>query len=48
MMRRLHRWYASLFGYFWLPCPQCGKEVGCFAHPARSRTRTGCRLATFP
>jgi hypothetical protein len=30
----LHRWrwlnklYASIFGYFWLPCPICGEYFG--------------------
>ena len=23
-----HRWYANAFGYFWLPCPLCGKDTG--------------------
>lgn len=27
-MRTLHRLYAWLFGYFWLPCPVCGKMFG--------------------
>lgn len=34
--RRLHQLYASLMGYFWLPCPVCGRcfgghewQVGC-------------------
>lgn len=27
-MRRLHRLYAWLFGYFWLPCPICGRMFG--------------------
>ena len=27
-MRALHRLYAWLFGYFWLPCPVCGKMYG--------------------
>ena len=26
--RRLHRLYARLAGYFWLPCPDCGREFG--------------------
>lgn len=26
--RRLHQLYASLMGYFWLPCPVCGKCFG--------------------
>jgi C4-type Zn-finger protein len=31
-MRYLHRLYAHLFGYFWLPCPVCGKEFGGHEH----------------
>jgi len=27
-MRLLHRIYAWLFGYFWLPCPICGGPFG--------------------
>ena len=26
--RWLHRWYAFLFGYFWIPCPSCGRMFG--------------------
>ena len=26
--RFLHRCYAFLFGYFWIPCPLCGKYFG--------------------
>lgn len=26
--RFVHRWYARLFGYFWLPCPRCGRWFG--------------------
>ncbi len=26
--RILHRLYAALFGYFWLPCTLCGRERG--------------------
>lgn len=26
--RFLHRWYARLFGYFWLPCPLCREPFG--------------------
>jgi hypothetical protein len=26
--RRLNRVYASLAGYFWLPCPMCGEMFG--------------------
>lgn len=24
----MHRLYAYLFGYFWLPCPKCGQMFG--------------------
>lgn len=26
--RRAHHWYATTRGYFWLPCPLCGREFG--------------------
>jgi hypothetical protein len=26
--RFLNKVYASIFGYFWIPCPLCGKEFG--------------------
>ena len=26
--RIFHRFYAWLFGYFWLPCPICGRFFG--------------------
>jgi hypothetical protein len=26
--RRLHRIWAALGGYFWLPCPLCGEFFG--------------------
>ena len=26
--RFLHRWYACLMGYFWLPCPLCREYFG--------------------
>lgn len=26
--RRLNRWYANYFRYFWLPCTLCGKMFG--------------------
>ena len=26
--RFIHRIYADLFGYFWLPCPICGRDFG--------------------
>ena len=34
-MRLLHRLYARFFGYFWLPCPACGKMFG--GHETGSR-----------
>ena len=27
-MRLLNRLFAALFGYFWLPCPACGRMFG--------------------
>lgn len=33
--RRLHRLWAAMFGYFWLPCPLCGREFG--GHEWRDR-----------
>lgn len=27
-MRLLHKLYAFIFGYFWLPCPKCGRYFG--------------------
>jgi hypothetical protein len=26
--RWMHKWYAKTFGYFWLPCPLCGRYSG--------------------
>ncbi len=26
--RWLHRLYAAVMGYFWLPCPRCGRYFG--------------------
>ena len=26
--RTLNKWYANLFGYFWLPCHICGQYFG--------------------
>lgn len=26
--RLLNKWYANIFGYFWLPCPRCKKYMG--------------------
>lgn len=27
-MRLLHKIYAMIFGYYWLPCIKCGKMFG--------------------
>lgn len=27
-MRQLHRLWAWLAGYFWIPCPKCGEHFG--------------------
>lgn len=27
-MRTLHKWYAAIFGYFWVACPNCGRMFG--------------------
>ena len=42
-MTLLHRLYASLLGYFWRPCPRCGREFG--GHQWRER---GGHLADIP
>jgi hypothetical protein len=48
--RRLHQAYAVLVGYFWLPCPVCGRmfgghECGEVAVPSRDgqTMRATCR-----
>jgi hypothetical protein len=28
MVRFIHKLYAARRGYFWLPCPVCGREFG--------------------
>jgi hypothetical protein len=28
LIQRLNQAYAWLFGYFWLPCPLCGRYFG--------------------
>lgn len=43
--RPLSRLYALLFGYFWLPCPNCGRWFG--GHEQRGGTiNVGIHLAT--
>lgn len=27
-MRCIHKFYANMNGYFWVPCPLCGEEFG--------------------
>jgi hypothetical protein len=27
-MRWLHKTYANVMGYFWIPCPSCGEMFG--------------------
>lgn len=33
-MKWIHFIYAHLFGYFWLPCPKCGRMFG--GHQAKA------------
>lgn len=42
-LRWLHRWYAAVGGFFWLPCPLCGVHFG--GHEWRP---VGGRLASVP
>ena len=39
--RWIHRLYAWVFGYFWLPCPRCGRLFG-------GHEPSGGRVATSP
>lgn len=32
MPRFLHKLYANLFGYYWIPCPLCGEYMGGHEH----------------
>lgn len=41
--RWTHRLYARVAGYYWLPCPLCGREFGGHEH----REIKG-RLSTIP
>jgi hypothetical protein len=41
-LRRLHRAYAFINGYFWLPCPLCGRHFG--GHEHGGVTRVGNTL----
>lgn len=36
--RILHKWYADVNGYFWLPCPKCGRMFG--GHETSWKTTT--------
>lgn len=44
MPRFLHRIYAAVMGYFWLPCPLCGEFFG--GH--ESKTFEGIPVAGRP
>lgn len=35
MWRIVNRWYAKALGYFWLPCPLCGRGFGGHEWPRR-------------
>ena len=39
--RLFHQFYAWVFGYFWLPCPRCGRPFG-------GHEPSGGRVATSP
>lgn len=47
--RFLNRIYARLHGYFWLPCPNCGRyfgghEIGRLGYPTETGTWRVCCL----
>jgi len=46
MPRWLHRVYARVMNYFWLPCPQCGRMYG--GHEANPNYRTVDSLCVCP
>lgn len=57
MPRWWHRFYAWLGGYFWLPCPVCGKHFGghewmtgdpCCTVPDEIDGRYGVSIAICP
>ncbi len=37
--RLLNKIYANVFGYFWLPCPSCGKMFGGHEYVFFSKTK---------
>jgi hypothetical protein len=41
--RRVHHWYATAFGFFWLPCGHCGLEYG--GHEWRDLDGLPCTIA---
>lgn len=57
MIRFLNMVYAKAFGYFWIPCPVCGKDFGghevyngpglVVEHKKAIDPLTGKRLTTF-
>lgn len=44
--RELHRRYARLLGYFWLPCHLCGTMFG--GHEWKDRNGLSCRVYPYP
>ena len=38
LSRKINRWWAKSFGYFWLPCPLCGECFG--GHEIKKRELT--------
>lgn len=47
MPRFLHRLYAHLFRYFWLPCPMCMEPFGGHQRPAASVKTPDCGVDTY-
>ena len=37
-MGTIKKWYAWLLGYFWKPCPSCGKMFAGFEVTEKSKT----------
>lgn len=40
--RTWHEWYARAFGYFWMPCPLCGKHFG--GHEWMTKSAMTCSI----
>lgn len=45
-LRIFNKWYAKIMGYFWLPCPLCGKDSG--GHEWRDRKGLSSVIYTEP